>query len=149
MKNSIIGRSAPFRPYISADGGFNRSFREETAVIDGALGRSVIRKTRFVVKNIDDVADEHPLPTSEEYSLEGLLASGAPLKQIDCEHLLESHDILDLEGMGVSQNLIMQLREIEARQSEIEVRQSDNVDNSPSLESEQKEITETKEITND
>lgn len=142
MPKSILGRSVPFRPYSSPDEGFNRTTREETAVIDGALGRSVVRKTRFVVKNIDDVAEANPLPTSEEYSLDGLLASGAPLKQIDCEHLLESHDILDLESRGVSQNLIMQLREFEARQT-------DKVDSNPSIESEKQEIKETEEIINE
>lgn len=99
---------------------------EETASFEASPGSPIVRRVRMVVKDIADVSKEKPMPTSEEYSLEGLLSSGAPLTPVACEHLLDSDDLLDLRNQGVTGSLYSVLdkyreqRETESKEVETE-----------------------------
>ena len=110
MYKSVTGRSCPHVFRSETCERFNTGVVEETALINGSIGQPVNKATRFKRCRIDEFSEEHPLPTSEEYTLDGLLASAAPLTEVACEHLLDSSDVLDLQNQGVQGTLFDTLK---------------------------------------
>lgn len=129
MHTTVTGRSCPYVFRSVTCEQFNVGVVEETALINGSIGQPVNKSTRFKRCRIDEFSDEHPLPTSEEYTLDGLLASAAPLTEVACEHLLDSSDVLDLQNQGVQGTLFETLKRYQENR---EVRQSESsVSDSP------------------
>lgn len=103
-------------------GSFRNYKREDTVTLEGKIGSPVVRATRFVTSDVIEDDDLVEMPTSDEYSLDGLLASGAPLREVDCEHLLDSPDLLDLRNQGVTGSLFSTLQEyVESKNKKQEV----------------------------
>lgn len=103
----LTGRSVAIpRVYVPEERySFGETTVEETASFEASEGSPIVRCVRQVIRDIADVSKERPMPTSQEYSLEGLLSSGAPLTPVACEHLLDSDDLLDLKNQGVTGSL--------------------------------------------
>lgn len=104
MKDLLQRPSAVVVPVVS-DGSHEVTTIEETVSVEGEIGQPIIKKSRLTTAKISDIGNDNPLPTSEEFSLEGMLASGALLRPVDCEHLLDSPDLLDLQNRGVTGSL--------------------------------------------
>lgn len=106
MKDLTGRSSAVPRSSVPEDNySFGECTVEETSSFEASEGAPIVRCVRMVTKDISEVSKEKPMPTSEEYSLEGLLASSAPLTPVACEHLLDSDDLLDLKNQGVTGSL--------------------------------------------
>lgn len=115
---NITGRSNAVRPYVNSDGSaFRKCVLEETKEIVGKVGSPVQRVVRFVEHDITEYSNDKSLPTAEEYSLDGLLASGAPLTEVACETLLDSPDVLDLKNQGVGGSLFETLQKFAPKET--------------------------------
>lgn len=131
MVKNVLGRSMPIVSNSFDCGSFRSYNREDTVTLEGKIGSPVVRATRFVSSDVIKDDDLVEMPISEEYSLDGLLASGAPLREVDCEHLLDSSDLLDLKNQGVTGSLFSTLQEYVENKSKKQVVENFSSDASP------------------
>lgn len=99
-------RMRPFKPISEVYVPTTKVVSEEH---DGVITDVVVND----VRNILDPSQEVDIPSPEEYSLENLLKSGVPLKEIPCGTLLNETDLADVSSFAISK-LVGAINEMEA-----------------------------------
>lgn len=104
-------RMRPFKPVKEVLVPTTKVVSEEH---DGVLTDVVVNDYR----NILDPLQEVDIPGPDEYSLENLLKSGVPLKEIPCGTLLNESDLADVSSFATSK-LIGAINEMEVASSSV------------------------------